>query len=44
LRDVRTEATDRLGQITGLSPQELLAREDANIAESLAYATTELGL
>jgi sugar phosphate isomerase/epimerase len=44
LRDVRTSTTDKLGQIAGLSPQDMLAREDANIAESLAYAMSELGL
>jgi sugar phosphate isomerase/epimerase len=44
LRDVGKSATDKLGQIAGLSYSELLAREDANIAESLAYAKTSLGL
>jgi hypothetical protein len=44
LRDVRTSATDKLGRVTGLSPAEMLAREDANIAESLAYARTKLSL
>lgn len=44
LREVRAAATDRLGQITGLDPAALLAREDANIAESIDYAVRELGL
>jgi sugar phosphate isomerase/epimerase len=44
LRDVRTSTTDKLGQIAGLSATDLLAREDANIAESLAYASSALGL
>lgn len=44
LRDVRRAATDRLGQVVGLSPAELLAREDANITASRAYAVSELGL
>lgn len=42
LRDVKKSMTSRLGQISGLSTEALLAREDQNIAESIAYAVSEL--
>jgi sugar phosphate isomerase/epimerase len=42
LSHVRAAATDRLGQIAGLSPAEVLALEDAHVARSLHYAATTL--
>jgi sugar phosphate isomerase/epimerase len=44
LRYVRDHQSDNLQYITKMTPEEQLAREDANIRESLAYARDELGL
>jgi 3-oxoisoapionate decarboxylase len=44
LRYVRDHQTDNLQYISKMPPQERLAREEANIRESLAYARDTLGL
>lgn len=44
LRHVRDHQTDNLQFLSQMTPEEQLAREDANIRESLAYARDELGL
>ena len=44
LKFVRDKATDNLQYITKLSPEEQLAREDANVRESLDYARDNLEL
>jgi sugar phosphate isomerase/epimerase len=44
LRYVREHQTDNLQYISKMSPAEQLAREDANVRESLAFARNELGL
>lgn len=44
LRYVRDHSTDNLQDISRLSPEEQLAREDANVRESLTYARDQLGL
>lgn len=44
LRYVRANSSDNLQYISRMSPDEQLAREDANVRESLDYARDELGL
>lgn len=44
LRYVREHTTDNLQDISQLSPEAKLAREDANVRESLSYARDQLGL
>ena len=44
LRYVQGHATDNLQSISNMSPPEQLAREDANVRESLAYARDVLRL
>lgn len=44
LRYVREHQTDNLQYPSKMSPEEQLAREDANVRESLIYAREELGL
>lgn len=44
LRYVRTHSTSEVQYIKKMSPAEQLAREDANVAESLRYAREELGI
>lgn len=44
LRYARDHATDNLQYITKMSPAEQLAREDANVRESLDYARDKLGI
>lgn len=44
LRYVRDGATDNLQYVTRMTPEEQVAREDANVRESLNYARDELGL
>lgn len=44
LRYVRENSSDNLQYISRMTPEEQLAREDANVRESLDYARDELGL
>jgi len=44
LRYVRDGAADNMQDVTKMSPPEQLAREDANVRESLDYARDRLGL
>ncbi len=44
MRFVRDNTIEKLQYISKLNPQQRLAREDANVQESLAYAKHELGL
>ncbi|MBN2474483.1 MAG: sugar phosphate isomerase/epimerase [Pirellulales bacterium] len=44
LRQVRAAAADSLPYVSGLSAAQQLAREDANVRESLDYARQQLGL
>jgi sugar phosphate isomerase/epimerase len=44
IRFVQDRAKDNLQYISKMSPDEQLAREDANVRESLAYARNHLGL
>ena len=44
LRYVRDHTSENLQYVSRMSPDERLAREDANVRESLNYARSELGL
>jgi sugar phosphate isomerase/epimerase len=44
LKTVRDGTTDNLQVISGLTPEQQLAREDANVRDSLDYARDVLGL
>ncbi|MCA9067657.1 MAG: hypothetical protein KDA84_01955, partial [Planctomycetaceae bacterium] len=44
LRYVREHSTDNLQDISRLTPEAQLAREEANVRESLTYARDQLGL